>query len=1033
MALEPAGISLQAEGFNKYIKQLEKIENSQQAVFNVDSKSLDKGFDNATKKAKGFGDSLSQGTKKGTSGFKALGGAASAAGTAATVGLAAVAAAAVAAAAAVGAVSVAVFNVAKDTDAATKQIATSLGITGAEAADKYSESLQNIFVDNPQAQFAEIAEAIALTEKALDLDTAGIEQVAGDALKIEQAFGENVNETILANQVLIERFGKSGQEATDLIVKGLQTIPADDLLKTINEYGALFAEAGFEAEEVFSLIESGFAGAVLGTDRAGDAVKEFQIGFLEGNEDLKKSFGTLGLNYEQFRQAVDSGQGTVADALTAVIQKANDVDLSIIGNRQALAGLGSQFEDLGAEAVAALDTSGKGFEDVAGAASTLDEQFNNLGDAFTSVKRGALVALAPIGQTVLELANSIVPKIKAGFDAVRPAIEAFAARVVPAFKVAGDALGRLVKSLGLASSGASTFESVLNGTAAVIEAVAGSVEILARVSETLRQVFAFARSGAAAFGSLVNDVFTTVITNAGAVGKALLKLIKLDFAGAVSEAKNIEVFDISASLDRAGAAAVDKFKEITLQAEENPITVPVEISTDSESFTAPFEKQSGAIQDAIGNIEDYQAAIKQAEQLQLSFTRAAEDAAIKLARANEDIARKQAKSVADLESKQTKDRDKLLKDQQKQLDKFEKDREKQIAKAESDIAKARKEADEKRKADQQKLQRELQRAQESFNLSRLQSERRFSLSESRLRAEGDILGLKELREDFALQQQEEKENFDLSKKEQIQSGKEQQKEQSKDLESRVEELKAGLEDQRAELLKSFDEQFNAQQQAQAEARAEQQRGFEEAAAERQIQLAREEEDRRLSQARQLEDLGRSLSEQQGVTEEGAAAIAGELEKVFGQEGVADSIFTGFKERTESDFRDLFENIGETVSDAKPPEPPKIPVELVPQAGGGGFGSRIGGIQEFATGGVVGGPIGSPQIVQAHGGETILPTHTQSFTMAAPVIPSQSLEVNMSGGFNVSGDGQGDEAIMKAAAAEMTENFRIAVRRIARRN
>jgi hypothetical protein len=54
-------------------------------------------------------------------------------------------------------------------------------------------------------------------------------------------------------------------------------------------------------------------------------------------------------------------------------------------------------------------------------------------------------------------------------------------------------------------------------------------------------------------------------------------------------------------------------------------------------------------------------------------------------------------------------------------------------------------------------------------------------------------------------------------------------------------------------------------------------------------------------------------------------------------------------------------------------------------------------------------------------------------MAAPVIPSQSLEVNMSGGFNVSGDGQGDEAIMKAAAAEMTENFRIAVRRIARRN
>jgi hypothetical protein len=54
---------------------------------------------------------------------------------------------------------------------------------------------------------------------------------------------------------------------------------------------------------------------------------------------------------------------------------------------------------------------------------------------------------------------------------------------------------------------------------------------------------------------------------------------------------------------------------------------------------------------------------------------------------------------------------------------------------------------------------------------------------------------------------------------------------------------------------------------------------------------------------------------------------------------------------------------------------------------------------------------------AHIGETFIPTHKQSFQMATPVIPSQNLNVNMSGGFNITGDGQADEAILQAAAVE----------------
>ena len=110
---------------------------------------------------------------------------------------------------------------------------------------------------------------------------------------------------------------------------------------------------------------------------------------------------------------------------------------------------------------------------------------------------------------------------------------------------------------------------------------------------------------------------------------------------------------------------------------------------------------------------------------------------------------------------------------------------------------------------------------------------------------------------------------------------------------------------------------------------------------------------------------------------------------------------------------------------------KVPV---PSMGiGATTGSRrIGGLSEFDHGGIVPGPVGSPQIARVHGGETVLPTH-KSFAMTAPVVPSQNLDVTMGGGFNITGGEQAGEAAVQAAVTEMTDNFRIAVRRLARRN
>jgi hypothetical protein len=52
-------------------------------------------------------------------------------------------------------------------------------------------------------------------------------------------------------------------------------------------------------------------------------------------------------------------------------------------------------------------------------------------------------------------------------------------------------------------------------------------------------------------------------------------------------------------------------------------------------------------------------------------------------------------------------------------------------------------------------------------------------------------------------------------------------------------------------------------------------------------------------------------------------------------------------------------------------------------------------------------------------------------MNAPTIPSQNLNVNMSGGFDISGGEVAGEAATRQAITEMTDAFEIVVKRLGR--
>jgi hypothetical protein len=435
--------------------------------------------------------------------------------------------------------------------------------------------------------------------------------------------------------------------------------------------------------------------------------------------------------------------------------------------------------------------------------------------------------------------------------------------------------------------------------------------------------------------------------------------------------------------------------------------------------TGAIQENTNALEDNEESLKAVESALKRAESLQLSFARAAEDAA-----------RKQQRATDKLNRSQFKERVEFLNKQANEFDKFQADEIKSVQEAEKKLNDARAKAGEERLRDRDKLHRRLRQAEDRFNLSRLQGERRFSLDDRRLRAEGDILGLQELRENFALEQQENQENFDLQQRQTQDNGKEQEKEREN---QRKEQIQA-LEDELSGIQDNLDERRNEFLVAQEKEFQDLLRGQEEQRSELQRQFLEQEEDRRISQQRQLEDLGRSLAEQQDLTAEGAARIAEELETVFGMEGVADNIMSGFTARTESEFRGLFEEITGIVEETQQR------MEESAQAGrtrfsgefglGGGTGRELDPFRPLAfdDGGIVPGPRGAPQSAIVHGGETILPTHR----MSVPIIPSQNLNVVASGRISVEGSGSIDEAALVQVEDRIADSMEIAIKRMARR-
>lgn len=346
---------------------------------------------------------------------------------------------ALAAGAAVLSIGKAALDVSSEIRDATGKMQAELGLTE-EQAKQLGDVAVDVFADNFAGSITEAGEAVAIVKQQLGglVDDSELKGITEDAFRLKDAFGLEVNESVSAAKTLMENFGLTSQQAFDFIAKGQQEglNRSGDFLDTINEYSTQFKNGGASAEQFFSLIETGSQGGALGTDKAADAFKEFGLRIADGSATSKTALTSLGIDATKLWADMSAGKVTTADAFTQVIAGLNAIEDPVARNAAGVALLGTQYEDLGASSVLGLDLTKTSLDGMSGSTASLDAQYTSLSSVFEGFGRQALVALQPLGDKLLELANQIMPYVSTAFDWLRdnlPGIIAAASTAITVF------------------------------------------------------------------------------------------------------------------------------------------------------------------------------------------------------------------------------------------------------------------------------------------------------------------------------------------------------------------------------------------------------------------------------------------------------------------------------------------------------------------------------------------------------------------------------------------------------------------------
>lgn len=310
-------------------------------------------------------------------------------------------------------------------NSAVNDIAASTGLVGDEL-EAMGDVLENVYGANFGENMEDVAAGLSEVYRNTGLVGDELEATTKAAYALSDTFGYDVSESARAAKAMMTNFGISGEEAMGLIAAGAQNglDYSGELIDTINEYSVQFSKLGFSADEMFNVLQQGADSGAWNLDKVGDAIKEFSIRSIDGSKTTTHAFESLGLDAEEMMGIFAAGGDDASIAFQGVLSALMSMDDQVQRDAIGVELFGTQWEDLGTEAMTALMDIQSGAYDTEDALGKINAvKYDNLEDAFEGIKRQGEVALLPLASTIAEAFTDMAPIIGDVFEMLGPIIE----------------------------------------------------------------------------------------------------------------------------------------------------------------------------------------------------------------------------------------------------------------------------------------------------------------------------------------------------------------------------------------------------------------------------------------------------------------------------------------------------------------------------------------------------------------------------------------------------------------------------------
>jgi len=423
---------------------------------------------------------------------------------------------------------------AQELDSAVGKLSASIGAS-AEETEKYKNVITEVYRDNFGEDFYDVADSVAaVTRNLKELDDTELKKITEGALTLRDVFEYDVDETTRAAKALVTNFDISASEAMDYIASGARggLDFSGELLDSISEYSVQFAKMGLGVSDMFAIMQAGADEGAWNLDKVGDAIKELAITAIDGSKSTKEAFEIIGLPANEIAAQLAEGGDVAYEAFVKVIDALEAVEDPLKQDAAGVALMKSMWEDLGADVVLSFNGIKDASYDATGAMEEMmGVAYDDTAASLEQLRRELELAVVPIGEKLLPMAQEFVNDIKPEIPAISDAIKGVLGTVANLIKILWESRDAVIA--GVAAFG--TFKTVISigniisGTVTAIKALKGATDA-ATVSQKL-----FNATAAANPYVLLASAIAAVTAAVGAYAIA-----SRDAAGEIEQINNVQ-------------------------------------------------------------------------------------------------------------------------------------------------------------------------------------------------------------------------------------------------------------------------------------------------------------------------------------------------------------------------------------------------------------------------------------------------------------------------------------------------------------